>query len=85
MASAEDLVNTPMRRSDFLKTAPAAGATAVLAGTLRVFERLIEHIKGYEDVWWATGREINDYWRYRYPADGLPAASGMDAPTKEER
>ena len=36
-------------------------------GRLRMFERLLTHIKSTDDVWWATGKEISDYWRLRYP------------------
>jgi peptidoglycan/xylan/chitin deacetylase (PgdA/CDA1 family) len=35
-------------------------------GRLRMFERLIQHIQSHSDVWWATGREIDAYWRDRY-------------------
>jgi peptidoglycan/xylan/chitin deacetylase (PgdA/CDA1 family) len=45
---------------------------------LRMFERLIAHIKSFDDVWWATGREINDYWRERYPPDAFPAPAAVD-------
>jgi peptidoglycan-N-acetylglucosamine deacetylase len=46
-------------------------------GRLRMFERLIEHVKSFPDVWWATGREINEYWRKRYPpATESPESSG---------
>lgn len=38
-------------------------------GRLRMFERLIQHIQSHSDVWWATGLEIDDYWRKRYPPE----------------
>jgi peptidoglycan/xylan/chitin deacetylase (PgdA/CDA1 family) len=54
-------------------------------GRLLMFERLIEHMKSFNDVWWATGREINDYWRERYPpeatADSPETAARAGAPT----
>jgi peptidoglycan/xylan/chitin deacetylase (PgdA/CDA1 family) len=36
---------------------------------LRMLERLIDYIKSYEDVWWASAREIADYWAGRYPPE----------------
>jgi peptidoglycan/xylan/chitin deacetylase (PgdA/CDA1 family) len=38
-------------------------------GRLRMFERLIDYMQGFDDVWFATGREIDDYWRERYPPE----------------
>lgn len=48
---------------------------------LRMLESLIEHIQGFDDVWWATGGEIRDYWAERYPREtwaqtALAAARG---------
>ena len=51
-------------------------------GRLRMFERLLQEIKGFNDVWWATGAEINDYWRNRYPPDGIVAPSMPVAPNE---
>lgn len=42
-------------------------------GRIRMFERLIEYIKEHDDVWWATGGEIDDYWRDRYPPEAVDA------------
>ncbi|MFI7135163.1 polysaccharide deacetylase [Nonomuraea sp. NPDC050153] len=30
---------------------------------VRLLERLIEHIKGHDDVWFATGAQIAEWWR----------------------
>jgi peptidoglycan/xylan/chitin deacetylase (PgdA/CDA1 family) len=38
-------------------------------GRIRMFERLIDYMQGFDDVWWATGLEIDDYWRPRYPPE----------------
>lgn len=35
-------------------------------GRLMMYERLIEHIKSFGDVWFATGEEIADWWRKNY-------------------
>lgn len=44
---------------------------------VRMLERLIAYMKSFDDVWWATGREIVDYWSERYPAE--VEASGEEA------
>ena len=52
-------------------------------GRFRMFERLIEYIQGFDDVWVATGREIDDYWRQRYPpevVDELTAKAAASTP-----
>lgn len=35
-------------------------------GRLLMYKRLIEHMKTKEDVWFATGSEIADWWRQNY-------------------
>jgi peptidoglycan/xylan/chitin deacetylase (PgdA/CDA1 family) len=32
-------------------------------GRLMMLERMIDFIKGFPDVWFATGSEVADYWR----------------------
>jgi peptidoglycan/xylan/chitin deacetylase (PgdA/CDA1 family) len=46
----------------------------------RMLERLLEHIRSFDDVWWATGAEIDAYWRSRYP----PEASGAERPSEHD-
>jgi peptidoglycan-N-acetylglucosamine deacetylase len=49
-------------------------------GRMRMFERLIDYIQGFDDVWFATGREIDEYWRERYPPDVVEALTDSTAP-----
>ena len=35
-------------------------------GRLRMYERLICHMKEKKDVWFATGSQIADWWRANY-------------------
>jgi peptidoglycan-N-acetylglucosamine deacetylase len=44
-------------------------------GRLRMFERLIQHIQSHKDVWWATGVEIDEYWRKKYPPEVVNAVT----------
>ena len=48
-------------------------------GRLRMFERLIQHIESFPDVWFATGREIDEYWRRQYPPDEFEARVATQA------
>jgi len=38
----------------------------------RMLDELLTYMRGFDDVWWATGLEIAEYWRRRYPPAGLP-------------
>ena len=35
-----------------------------------MFDELLGYMRGFDDVWFATGLEIADYWRERYPPAG---------------
>lgn len=39
------------------------------ASRIMGLERLLNYIRGRDDVWWATSGEIADYWRKRYPPE----------------
>ena len=47
---------------------------------LRMFERLLQYIRSFPDVWFATGREIDEYWRRRYPPEEFESAVAAQAP-----
>lgn len=36
-------------------------------GRLMMLERMIEFIRGFPDVWFATGSEVAEFWRATYP------------------
>lgn len=52
-------------------------------GRLMMFEELLKYIQSHDDVWWATGRDIDAYWRDRYPADEW-AARHEPTPASEQ-
>jgi len=35
-------------------------------GRAMMLEKLIQHIKSYPDVWFATGSQVADWWRQNY-------------------
>ncbi len=39
------------------------------AGRMVMFDRLLDYMRSFDDVWWATGLEIAEYWSQRYPPD----------------
>ena len=38
---------------------------------IRMFERLLEYMQSFDDVWFATGLEIWEYWKEKYPPERL--------------
>ncbi len=36
---------------------------------IRMLDELLTYMRGFDDVWWATGIEIAEYWRDRYPPE----------------
>jgi peptidoglycan/xylan/chitin deacetylase (PgdA/CDA1 family) len=43
-------------------------------------ERLLQHILSQEDVWWATTREVAEYWHRTHPP-ATPAVGGLETPS----
>lgn len=48
-------------------------------GRLRMLERLLQCIRSFPDAWFATGREIDEYWRRRYPPEEFESAAAAQA------
>lgn len=40
---------------------------------VRMLDELLTYMRGFDDIWWATALEVAQYWRQRYPPDGLEA------------
>lgn len=39
--------------------------------------KLLEYMRGFDDVWFCTGLQIADHWRRTFPAHRQPAAAGL--------
>jgi peptidoglycan/xylan/chitin deacetylase (PgdA/CDA1 family) len=43
-------------------------------GRITGLVRFLEHVRGHDKVWIATGRQIAEHWRAVHPAPGMPIA-----------
>jgi peptidoglycan-N-acetylglucosamine deacetylase len=41
------------------------------AGRIMMFDKLLEYMCAFDDVWWATGAEIAAYWGETYPPETI--------------